>query len=236
MITSTWDWAAKGIVVSWLPGVQNGRGIAMALFNAGYEASGRLPFTFPKCNTPACTIDDEHASVALGDKIASGKHWILDDKALIGYRWYHAMNRTVSFPFGFGLFNYGNSQIAYSKIQASVSYSYVHISCRLSHSGKQAAHDVPQLYISLPDGVPGDFNSKPEWVLKGFKKVLVTPGVTETVHFTLTKQDLSYWNDGPGQSQWVCPPGKFRVCVGANARDAIRPDLGSCTTFDMTCE
>ena len=39
MITSTWDSGVSSIVVSWLPGVQNGRGIAMALYNDVYEAT-----------------------------------------------------------------------------------------------------------------------------------------------------------------------------------------------------
>ena len=39
MITSTWDGGVSALVVSWLPGVQNGRGIAMALYNDEYEAA-----------------------------------------------------------------------------------------------------------------------------------------------------------------------------------------------------
>eukprot|EP00959_Pyramimonas_sp_CCMP1952_P217615 4551433-Pyramimonas_sp.AAC.1 len=51
MITSTWDEGVDAILMTWLPGTQNGAGIAKALYNDGYEASGRLPFTFPKCSS-----------------------------------------------------------------------------------------------------------------------------------------------------------------------------------------
>jgi len=235
MITSPWDGGVAALVVSWLPGVQNGRGIAMALYNENFEASGRLPFTFPKCSTYACSVADERSSVALGDQIDTGAHFTLSDKALIGYRWYHAKGREVSFPFGFGLFAYGSAEIEYSEAKAVVSGDGMTVSCKLAHSGPKAGHDVPQLYISFPESVPGDNSSKPEWVLKGFAKVLVPPGTPAIVSFALVQRDLSYWNDAPGQSQWVCAQGIFRVCVGANARDAIKKGKGACTQFTPKC-
>jgi beta-glucosidase len=111
VITSTWDKQVGALLVTWLPGQQNGRGIAMALYSEGYEASGRLPFTFPKCRSDACSQEDEHASVALGDSIGNKADRIYTDKALIGYRWYHAKGLEVSYPFGFGLFAYGSAVV-----------------------------------------------------------------------------------------------------------------------------
>jgi beta-glucosidase-like glycosyl hydrolase/nicotinamidase-related amidase len=240
MITSTWDAGVAAIVVSWLPGVQNGRGIAIALYNEGYEASGRLPFTFPNCSTASCSMADELASVALGDQVANDAVRVFTDKALIGYRWYHAHERSVSFPFGFGLFHYGSAEVRYSSASAMALPSGVSVTAHLSHSGPSAGRDVPQLYISFPS-VPGNAGyglqnpSRPEWVLKGFEKVLVKPGALRTVQFHLSIRDLSYWDDSPGHSHWVCAGGVFRACVGANARDAILPGKGACTTFQATC-
>jgi len=108
MITNTWDKDVAAMMVSWLPGQQNGRGIAMALYNEGYEASGRLPFTWPLCRTEECTEADERASVALGDQIENNGYYEFKEKALIGYRWYHANSVEVNYPFGFGLFAYGS--------------------------------------------------------------------------------------------------------------------------------
>merc|ERR1719323_2072428 len=100
----------------------------MALYNEVHEASGRLPFTFPKCNTRECSIADEKASVALGDKVGTGAHFKLTDKALIGYRWYHAKKKAVSYPFGFGLFAYGSAQVEYSNAKAATTNTGVSIS------------------------------------------------------------------------------------------------------------
>jgi len=236
VITSTWDDKVAGLVVTWLPGQRNGRGIAMALYNEGHEASGRLPFTFPKCKTAACSISDERSSVALGDQIESKAYRTLSDKALIGYRWYHAHGRSVSYPFGYGLFAYGSAVVKYSETKAVVSDAGVSISGHIEHSGPRAGHDVPQLYLSFPSSIPGDASSKPEWILKGFTKVLVKPDSPVMVNFTLSMRDLSYWDDSPGQSKWVCARGTFRACLGANARDAILDSKGAaCTSFEAKC-
>jgi len=235
MITSTWDARVKGLVVSWLPGVANGHGIARALYGEGYEASGRLPVTFPKCSTASCSMQDERASVALGDSIDNGEIHQFKDKALVGYRWYHYMKREVSYPFGFGLFAYGRSTVHYTGAWARPEGQGVRIGCRLEVSGDFGGRDVPQLYLSLPASVPGDDFSKPQWVLKGFRKVSVGPSAPAEVEFALAPRDLSYWDDGPKMSKWVCPAGEFTACVGANARDAVRSGQGACATFASPC-
>jgi beta-glucosidase len=235
MITSTWDAVADSVLITWLPGQRNGRGIAQALYGEVNEASGRLPFTFPKCSTEACTPEDELSSVALGDKISSKEYRTFSEKALIGYRWYHAQGIEVSYPFGFGLFAYGSAEVEYSKAKASVGPDSVTISAQLVHSGPREGRDVPQLYVSFPKSVPGDAESKPEWVLKGFSKVALKPGEAESISFVLPNRELSYWDDSPGASKWVCAEGTFKACVGANARDAVLPGKGACTTFQPRC-
>lgn len=237
MITNTWDSIVDALIVSWLPGQQNGRGIAMALYNEDYEASGRLTFTFPKCNTAACTQADELASVPLGNKIANNEYYKFEEKALIGYRWYHAHRVEPNFPFGFGLFAYGSAEIKYSSPSVSVDSSTgaVKVMAKVAHSGPRAGKDVMQLYLSFPASVPGDAASKPEWVLKGYTKKTVKPNEKVAVTFPLTVRDLSYWDDAPGASHWVCAKGEFRVCIGANARDAIDVATGACTSFMYSC-
>ncbi|CAK0796457.1 unnamed protein product, partial [Prorocentrum cordatum] len=235
MITSTWDSVVDAILITWLPGQQNGRGVAMALYGHGHAASGRLPFTFPKCSTQVCSREDELASVALGDKLSNGEYLNFSEKALIGYRWYHARGIDVSYPFGFGLFAYGSAEVQYSEAQAEVGDDSVTVSAKLAHQGAREGRDVPQLYLSFPKSIPGDANSKPEWVLKGFTKVALKPNEPRTVSFVVPLRDLSYWDDSPGMSKWVCADGEFRACVGANARDAVAPGSAACVRFTPRC-
>jgi hypothetical protein len=236
MITSTWDSDVSGLLVSWLPGVVNGDGIARALCNETYEASGRLPVTFPKCSTEACTLQDERASVALGDEIASKSYYHHKEKALIGYRWYHAKGLEVSYPFGYGLFAYGKSAVKYSGAWTQAApESGVSLLVTLQNTGAFSGRDVPQLYLKFPSSIPGDANSKPEWVLKGFQKIRLSAGATVEVAFNLSIRDMSYWDDALGMSKWVCASGHFTACVGANARDAVEPEQGSCVAFESPC-
>jgi len=240
MITSTWEEGVAAILVTWLPGQQNGKGIAMTLYGEKYgaaSASGRLPFTFPKCISKACPMKDELASVALGDRVEDDSVRVFSEKALVGYRWYHAKQMEVSYPFGFGLFAYGTAQVEYSGAVAfpetegdSVSVS---LGVTMSHDGPIEGYEVPQLYLSMPSSVPGSPESKPQWVLKGFQKVLLKPNAPLEVSFELTQRDLSYWDDSPGRSEWVMATGLFEACIGANFRDAIEPGRGSCIEFTI---
>jgi beta-glucosidase len=59
-------------------------------------------------------------------------------------------------------------------------------------------------------------STRPVKELKGFKKVHIPAGESATVDFTLTKEDLSYYNH---DLEWVCEPGDFEIMVGPNSRD-----------------
>ena len=59
-------------------------------------------------------------------------------------------------------------------------------------------------------------STRPVKELKGFRKVHLEPGASAQVDFTLTKEDLSYYNH---DLQWVCEPGDFEIMIGPNSRD-----------------
>lgn len=194
MITSPWDRAAAAILVAWLPGVENGNGIARALFNADYEASGRLPFTFPKCIPDACSRQDEAASVALGSWLTGDKSYLtFSDRGLFGYRYYHAKHMEVSFPFGHGLFAYGSATVQYTQARAQATNgTAVLVSATLLQPGPRAGAEVPQLYVAFPDSIPGPDAAKPEWRLKGFRKLVLQPNVPQV---NCTKPDPNHEPD-----------------------------------------
>jgi beta-glucosidase len=53
--------------------------------------------------------------------------------------------------------------------------------------------------------------------LKGFARVMLQPGETRTVSFTLDKVAQSYYDSAV--HDWVAEPGRFKVLVGASSRD-----------------
>ena len=87
--------------------------------------------------------------------------------------------------------------------------------------------------------IPGPPEARPEWQLKGFRKVAaLAPGAPQRASFVLGPRELSYWDDAPGASQWICAKGTFRACIGPNAIDAVAQGAdagGACTTFESPC-
>jgi fibronectin type III domain protein len=53
--------------------------------------------------------------------------------------------------------------------------------------------------------------------LKGFEKVMLKPGQSQTVSFTLDKEHLSVWDEG--ERVWKLVPGTYSVHIGSSSRD-----------------
>ena len=58
---------------------------------------------------------------------------------------------------------------------------------------------------------------RPVKELKGFEKVLLAPGETKTVKFTLCKRAFAYYNTDI--SDWYVEDGVYGIMVGASSRD-----------------
>ena len=85
----------------------------------------------------------------------------------------------------------------------------------VTNTGDRPGAEVVQLYV-------GDAEStlaRPTKELKGFAKVSLQPGETQTVEFEITPEALSYYDDTKGA--WTAEPGLFTAYVGA-ASDDIR--------------
>lgn len=96
---------------------------------------------------------------------------------------------------------------------------YATVAVDITNSGAVAGKEVAQLYVGYTD-VAGDAATVdfPMRVLRGFEKVWIEKGATQTVRFNLTRRDLSYWD--VERQNWVLPSeGKITVRVGASSRD-----------------
>ena len=79
------------------------------------------------------------------------------------------------------------------------------VSVTVKNTGSLAGAEVVQLYMEAPqDGL-----HRPLRELKGFQKVFLQPGETQTVTFPLTDRSFAVWQDG-----WNIPAGTYAVCVG----------------------
>lgn len=203
-----WLNKTKAVVQGWYLGSEAGNALA-DIISGEANPSGKLPISFPK------KLEDvgAHAFDQLcypGD----GKNVYYKEDILVGYRWYDTKKIPVLFPFGYGLsyttFQYGKPAVSSKTITAADS---LEVTVSIKNTGKVAGKEVVQLYVndetsSLP---------RPTKELKGFEKISLEPGEEKTVRFTLTKKDLSYYDDT--KKEWIAEPGKFRIMIGASATD-----------------
>lgn len=87
------------------------------------------------------------------------------------------------------------------------------VTCTITNSGAVEGAEVPQLYITLPASAP----AAPPKQLRGFTKIKLAAGASETATFNLRRRDLSYWDTA--KQNWIVPSGSFEVNVGASSRD-----------------
>ena len=203
-----WVNRVPAIVQGWYLGSQAGNALANVL-SGEVSPSGKLPFSFP------VKLEDNGA-IHYGEQSYPGdsiNQTYLED-ILVGYRWHDTKKIPALYSFGHGLsyttFAFGKPEISSKKMNEDGS---VTISVSVKNTGDMAGKEVVQLYItdkksSLP---------RPQKELKGFKKVSLQPGEETEVSFTITAQELSFYNDKVGK--WVAEPGAFEALIGSSSTD-----------------
>lgn len=203
-----WVDEVPAIVQAWYLGSEAGHALADVLGGA-VNPSGKLPMSFPV----KLTDNGAHAFDALcypGDSIRVE----YKEDILVGYRWHDTKKIPALFPFGHGLsyttFSYGKVTLSSSSLTADDSIT---VTVPLKNSGDRPGQEVVQLYI-------GDNKSslpRPKKELKAFDKIALNPGEEKTVTFTITPDDLKYFDDA--RHEWVAEPGKFTLYIGASSAD-----------------
>lgn len=120
------------------------------------------------------------------------------------------------YAFGHGLsytsFDYSHLQVEQKTLSASET---LHVRFNVTNTGEYSGDEVVQVYVKLP----GDVAAKR---LKGFSRVFVEEGKTETVEIQIPATDLMLWN--AAENCFKLPKGKMELMVGS-ASDNIK--LGS---------
>jgi beta-glucosidase len=161
------EWESENvpaILNAWYGGQAGGQAIADVLFG-DYNPAGRLPVTFYR------SVDD------LPD---------FEDYSMTN-RTYRYFKGTPIYPFGYGLsyttFNYGKLSVGPLGEQS------LRVKTTVSNIGDREGDEVVQLYVSNQR----DFVT-PLRALKGFKRIHLKAGESQTVEFTLKPEDLSVVN------------------------------------------
>lgn len=176
----------------WYPGTQGGTAVANLLFGRSVPG-GKLPFTWVR---DAGQVPTFYA------------HYSTHEPEKQGARYWNEES-TPLFPFGFGL-SYTSFQISdLSLSQSSLSRNDpLEVSVNVRNSGTTRGDEVVQIYIHQQSGT----SSRPVRELKGFKRISLAPGEIQSVRFTLTAQDRTYWS--AATRSWVQDTAGFDVWVG----------------------
>lgn len=118
------------------------------------------------------------------------------------------------FAFGHGLsytsFAYGKAVASARTIAAD---RPLEITVPVTNTGSRAGKEVVQLYIADEKASM----LRPVKELKGFQKVRLETGETVDVTFTVTLDDLKFFDDAA--HAWVAEPGRFRALIGSSSTD-----------------
>ena len=203
-----WVSQVPAIVQGWYLGSMGGKSLADILSGA-VNPSGKLPFSFPAKLTDCGAHAFDELSYP-GDSI---KQEYKED-ILVGYRWHDTKKVPALFPFGHGLsyttFTYGKP-VASAKAMAADGTLTVTVAVK--NTGSIAGKEIVQLYI-------GDDKCsvlRPVKELKHFAKVALAPGEEKNVTFTLTPDDLKFYDEA--SAAWKYEPGKFKAYVCASSAD-----------------
>lgn len=203
-----WVSRVPAIVQGWYLGSMGGKSLADILSGA-VNPSGKLPFSFPAKLTDCGAHAFDELSYP-GDSI---KQEYKED-ILVGYRWHDIKKIPALFPFGHGLsyttFAYGKPVVSAKTMTADGTLT---VTVAVKNTGSIAGKEIVQLYI-------GDDKCsvlRPVKELKHFAKVGLAPGEEKSVTFTLTPDDLKFYDEA--SAAWKYEPGKFKAYVCASSAD-----------------
>jgi beta-glucosidase len=198
------NWArehANAILESWYAGEEGGAAVAETLSGKNNPA-GRLPVTF-----------------------YTGVEQLppFEDYEMKG-RTYRYFEGKPLYPFGYGLsyttFSYSGLTLPKSAIKAGDPLA---AEVTVTNTGKREGDEVAQLYLVFPH-VAG----APLRALRGFKRVHLKPGESQTLRFELRDRDLSMVTEA---GTTIIVKGRYSVSVGGGQPDTEAPSVAG--TFQV---
>jgi beta-glucosidase len=197
---------AKALVEAWLGGQAAGGAIADVL-TGKVNPSGRLAETIPhrlEDSSSYLNFPGDSQVVRYGEGV------------FIGYRGYDKSRQDVAFPFGFGL---SYTSFALSDLQVTTRGSAADgdlaatVTVTVTNSGPVRGAEVVQVYVQDAEATV----ARPVRELKGFAKVTLDAGSSETVSIELDQRAFAFWSVRHGR--WAVEAGDFVIAVGPHSRD-----------------
>ena len=186
----------------WFQGHEAGNSIADVLFG-NYNPSGKLTMSFPR-NVGQVPVYYNHKNTGRpqpSDVFTKFRSNYID------------VGNSPLLPFGYGLsyttFSYGNISMSGNTITNTAPIT---ASVTVSNTGKYDGEEVVQLYIRDMVGSV----TRPMKELKGFQKIYLRSGASQSVTFNIFVDDLKFYN---GNLEHVAEPGDFKLFIGTSSEN-----------------
>ncbi len=193
----------------WFGGSEAGYAITDVLFG-DVNPSGKLSTTFPQ-NIGQVPIFYNHKNT--GRPLGEGK-WFEKFRSN-----YLDVSNEPLYPFGFGLsytsFSYSDIALSSASLKGDQPLT---ASITVTNTGKYDGKEVVQLYIR---DVVGSV-TRPVKELKGFQKIALKTGESKKVTFTVTPEDLKFYNY---DLKYDWEPGEFHIMIGSNSKDVKKASV-----------
>jgi beta-glucosidase len=202
-------WAAAhvpAILESWYPGTEGGNAVVDVLFG-DVNPGGKLPVSWPRAAGQEPLYYNHNLTHEPEDSPRfTSRYWDLSSKPL--------------YPFGYGLsystFKFANLHLSKEQMKASET---TEVQVDVTNTGTVAGDAVAQIYIHQQAGSA----SRPVRELKGFRRIALKPGETQTLKFPLGKDELEFWS--PQTKAWGVEPGAFDVWAGEDSTASLHAEL-----------
>jgi beta-glucosidase len=199
---------ASTLVWSWFNGSEGGNALVDVLLGE-VNPSGKLPWTMPK------NLEDSPAHAT--NSFPGNESVTYEEGVLVGYRWFDTKNIEPMYPFGYGLsyttFYFKNPKV--DKEKAYTENDTITLDVEVENTGELDGKEVVQVYMSKSDSQI----ERAAQELKGFKKVNVSAGNSETVSIEIPVKELAYYN--VDNKSWTVEPGSYTLKIGNSSRNIM---------------
>ena len=206
------NWAADNIpsiLYTWWLGTEAGNSIADVLFG-DYNPAAKLPMSFPRTEGQI-PVYYNHYSTGRPAKDENDKNYVSA---------YIDLQNSPRYPFGYGLsytrFDINNLRLSSNEL--SNQNNKLMVTVDLTNSGNYDGEEVVQLYVRDLFGCV----VRPVKELKGFQKVMLKKGETKQITFTLTLEDLKFFNN---EIEYINEDGDYELFVGSSSDASLKANF-----------
>jgi beta-glucosidase len=184
----------------WFGGTEGGHAVADVLFG-NYNPSGKLTASFPYSVGQIPVYYNQ---------LNTGRPFRVGDWPKFKSNYLDIPNEPL-YPFGYGL---SYTTFTYSAITADkpsfTGKDKITLKVMITNAGNYDGEETVQLYTRQMAGSI----ARPVKELKAFQKVFLRKGESRDVVFTITAEDLKFYN---GDLKWVFEPGKYKAFIGISS-------------------